>query len=280
LHHPLSFNLVARPGARGVRALITKEGGGMRSRYIVCFHVLLIVVCLAGCASHAVPYNPYTISAEQFHRNIHKVVVAPVAVPVELYEVCSNTVNLSIKPEIEAQLALRAITVVPAPEFEQMAKEAEEKEGGMFDPKSGQIDQLKCERVQSEICSAICSRYAADAVVVPSVIYHIAEVSQGIAEFCGAKQNVFSGGRQAVQWLLTGPQFGKVGVLCLQVEVMNTSGLCLYRNYGGIEALSSFPLGAPKDVPLAELFKNKQRNGTAVQLALGSIGVCPSKTEP
>jgi len=240
-------------------------------------HYLLLVglqVALTGwgCATTP-PYtkNPFIISKEEFKTRITTVVLEPLTVPDGLKDqeqVVAQFESLMTKKLVEA-----GFSVLNPQQVTEISQWSREQVGGVFDPVTGKRDESRFATARKLCLEELRTKYHADAVVCPSIQIAKAKFQNCWAKWDGVEEEispvyfgVFCG---------SGNVFGSVPALSLVVRIENMDGRWIYLNGGGIQVLSriktAFIAQSLTDVDRALLFANRERNQTAVNIALGPL---------
>jgi len=227
-----------------------------------------LVLLAAGCSSKAVRYNPFRVPREQFYSSLKTIVLAPISTPKEL-EV-SETVKAKFESLLATELRRAGFTVVTSEEPRTLWQAMADSVGGIYDPKSGEVDTARSRMIWDKVYSRLRENYDVNAVMYPGIDVVLAEFNNGNAKWHGTSENVQKG--KFWNFLSGTSHFGTTRALSLSVSLKDSNNVNLYVNAGGIQALDKVgPFGGFEPVPQEELFAKEERNVKAVRLALDPL---------
>jgi len=232
--------------------------------------LLVLVAALAGCAI-APPSNPFQISEEQFRTRVKRIALAPIAVLPHLG--ISESAKTRFDSLIEAKLQEAGFATLSAKNWGEIFTRIEQEVGGLFDPRTGSLDETKVKTVLARTANEVRSKFQFDAVLFPRV--HVVKASWGgfRAEWDGVSETLGS--------LFFAPNAsGTMSALSLNVSINGPEpgAPAQYRHRAGIQVLEKLlpiterlfgKLFVP--VPQEELLTNDERNRAAVEIALGLL---------
>ena len=225
----------------------------------------LVAFFFVSCATTA-PYNPFKIAKEEIYGKVERVALVPVVVPEDLED--PGSVKAEFDSLIEAKLREAGFSVVPSEAYSKIWEQAIEKVGGCFDPITGKPDKAKLKTVQEQCHHQVCTKFNADALLYPSIVLVKANFHYNRATWDGVEENI---GPKGWKGFFAGDYQGAVGALSLKVALQDVHGAGMYLNRGGIQTLAKISGGQFVPVPQEELIANKERNNSAVEIALGPL---------
>ncbi|PYN57595.1 MAG: hypothetical protein DMD92_13970 [Candidatus Rokuibacteriota bacterium] len=233
---------------------------------------LVFAIAVGGCAT-ASPSSAFQIPEEQFHSKVKRIALAPIAVPSQLG--VSEPAKLRFDALIEAKLQEAGFTTFPATEWGEAFTRIQQEAGGLFDPRTGELDDAKVKTILLRTVEELRGRFQLDAILFPRVHVVKAKFTGAWARWDGASDSLTSG----LSVLATSGISGTVPALTLVVSIDSPADeLALYRRGAGIQVLEKLaPLTerlsgkwlAP--VPREEVLANEERNLAAVGIALGPL---------
>ena len=231
---------------------------------------LALVVALIGCATPA-PYNPFQISEEQFRAKVKRIALTPITVPQGLE--ISESAKLRFDSLIEAKLQEAGIATFPAKNWGEVFARVQQEVGGVFDPRTGSLDETKVKTAWARTVDEIHTRFQFDAVLLPAVVIVEADLRspdlarQFFSEAYSAQLGAaFFGAPTTMPALL----------LVVSIGDRDPKGSVQYRHRAVIQLLKKpAPIterfSDKPPVPREELLTNDERNRAAVEIALGPL---------
>ena len=232
---------------------------------------LVFVVAVGGCAT-ASPSNPFAIPEEEFRTKVKRIALAPLAVPPQLG--VPEPTKLRVDALIETKLREAGFATFPASEWGEVFTRTQQEVGGLFDPRTGGLDDAKVKTIVARTIEDIRGRFQLDAVLLPRVQVVKANFVGAWARWDGVSDALASG----LSVLATSGVSGTVPALSLVVSIDSPDGLALYRRGAGIQVLEKLAPVTERlsgkwlaPVPREEVLANEERNLTAVERALGPL---------
>ncbi|HEY5754603.1 MAG TPA: hypothetical protein VIU34_02210 [Steroidobacter sp.] len=165
-----------------------------------------------------------------------------------------------IEQEMVARLQEAGFKVVPPDELRASRETAAAAVGKLFDPITGEADELKLEQYQQSIWKDYRSRHQVDGYVFSALVTRSATESQGSSEWDGATDSTTGLGALANFMSGSKRQMAVVPALSVAVWLTDTNMNMQYLAAGGLHLLMYLrkPPGAPVDyvevAPAPELF--------------------------
>lgn len=165
-----------------------------------------------------------------------------------------------IEQEMVKRLQEAGFKVVPPDELRVSRETAAAAVGNMFDPVTGEPDELKLEQYQQAIWKDYRSRHQVDGYVMSALVNRSATESQGSSEWDGATDSTTGLGALASFMSGSKRQMAVVPALSVGVWLTDTDMNMQYLAAGGLHLLMYLrkPQGAPVDyvevAPAPELF--------------------------
>jgi hypothetical protein len=245
----------------------SNEEAEMRKRVYVS--VLMLAFVVGGCATTPT-YNPFQIPQSDFHLKIKTIAMSPLVIPKWIGS--PEAVKSKMEDRIRAQLEEAGFKIIPPEKFQEIWDRLLDQMGGVFDPLTGEIDKEKLETIRSYARREVSLKYGVDAFLHPSI------------ELVGAKVDGFSaiwdGTTDSIifkEWY--GAYHGVTNALSLAIIIVDTNGVNLYINRGGIQVASKIYNGRFIEVPPSELLANEERNMEAVYIAFKALVEKPLPTK-
>jgi len=235
--------------------------------------LLVLTFGLVSCASTP-PYNPFQTSKDQFRSQVKRIVLIPVAIPPQLGVSKDAKHNFDIL--IEKNLDDAGFTTFPASNWGVVFERNKQKAGGLFDPKTGKLDENKVHIIWTKTAEEIRTQFKFDAILVPRIHVVKANWQSAWANWDGTSEALATG-----LGVFGAPNaYGTLPALSLYVSIgsSNPDGPALYRQHAGIQVLKkltplterfSGDLFTP--IPKEEILTNDERNRTAVEIAFGPL---------
>jgi hypothetical protein len=231
--------------------------------------VLTWVVAVGGCAT-ASPANPFRIPEAQFRTRVTRIALTPIAVPSQ-FGVPAPT-RARVDALIEARLQQSGFATLPASDWLEVFTRRRQEVGGLFDPRTGNLDDAKVKTVLAKTIEDIRGRFQLDAILLPRVQVVQANFNGAWARWDGVSDSLTSG----LSVLATSGLSGRVPALSLVVSIEGPGDeQALYRHGAGIQVLEKLAPVADRftgkwlaPVPREDLLANEERNRAAVELAL------------
>ena len=224
------------------------------SRQLRWMAILMVALTGAGCAT-----DPLKIAQHIIPGQIKTIALAPVGVPPDLGH--PEPVMAKFESLLEAKLREGGFSIVPSREFVEIWKRMAEQVGGYFDPVTGKREEAKFRAVQEHALRELSATFKADALVQARIQPVTVPFRATEATWHGTSQLV-EGGWQ---------RFGTIGALSLVITIVDSHGVVMYTNAGGIQLLAEFKGNQLVLVPRHELFTDEERNAAAVNIALGPL---------
>ena len=224
-----------------------------------------------GCCAAKNKLQPYRIPQEQFHSQIKRVAIFPLTFNHDFGSIDYNEVRKNIETGIAAEMERANIQTIPSDKIEELAKEIEQQEKGMFNSRTGEIDEAQFEKLSMLIYEKISERFETDAILYSTIFVVSAKYSAGSAYFCGARQRASSAGKMALEMFLTGPGHGQIPASCLAITMSDMNDKTIYEHAGGIEILAKVKLGKIEPILPEKLFLDEERINEAINIALSPI---------
>lgn len=233
-------------------------------RLVLCVVTGLVALVGAGCATPPPLPDPFKIAQDEFYRQIKTLALAPIAMPRGLED--PEPVRAKFESLITAKLREAGFSTAPSQQFADIWQRMADQVGGLFDPRTGQLDEAKFKTVREHALRELSATFKADALMQARI--QPVTVPFRARPFFQSSEATWHGTSQSVE--STGSR-GSVGALSLIVTIVDSHGVVLYTNAGGIQLLSKLQGGRFVSVPRQELFADEERNVAAVNIALGPL---------
>ena len=151
---------------------------------------LVFAIPVGGCAT-ASPSSAFQIPEEQFHSKVKRIALAPIAVPSQLG--VSEPAKLRFDALIEAKLQEAGFTTFPAKEWGEAFTRIQQEAGGLFDPRTGELDDAKVKTILLRTVEELRGRFQLDAILFPRVHVVKAKFTGAWARWDGASDSLTSG---------------------------------------------------------------------------------------
>ena len=182
--------------------------------------------------------------------------------------------KLRVDALIETKLREAGFVTFPAREWGEVFTRTQQEVGGLFDPRTGDLDEAKVKTIVARTIEDIRGRFQLDAVLLPRVQVVKANFVGAWARWDGVSDALASG----LSVLATSGVSGTVPALSLVVSIDSPDGLALYRRGAGIQVLEKLAPVTERlsgkwlaPVPREEVLANEERNLAAVERALGPL---------
>jgi hypothetical protein len=229
---------------------------------------LLVAALAAGaCAPKLVPHDPFKVPRERFYGSLKAVALAPMRAPSDLED--AETVKARFTATVEARLRGAGLKIVPPAEVGPVLDAAVAAQGGIYDPFTGKLDQVKASAAKRTAVAQLRERYGADALLRVDLRVVSARLDHDVASWDGVTESAGIGFWKAS---------GRLPALSIVAWLTGADGTDLYSNAGGLRIIQR--LDAHRQmvkVPQAELFADEARNARAVSLALDPLLGTPAQ---
>ncbi len=234
-------------------------------RSIIVTYVAWFLV-LVGCAStpRVIRPDPYLVSKKSFKKSIKVIAVTPLQIPEGMVE--PGPVILEFSSLIDSVLASYGFSVIRPQRFDAAWRSIAVETGAFSDSASQERDEVRLSRELSRALAEFKPGIEVQGVLFPRIVVVQADFGAGSAVWDGVKQNIEAG--SVMTSFFAGSQRGVVGATSLVISVRGNDGSALFHNSGGIEILSKLIGKSFVNVSPQELFKDRERNREAVQVAL------------
>jgi hypothetical protein len=228
--------------------------------------VALLLTALAVGTAWAKKYDPFQVPKDEVRRTVKVVALRSPRPPQEVAH--PEAIMAEYDSLLAAELSDAGFTVIPASVADSIVQQVSDSLGGLFDVKTGAMDESKKEVLAERLRRELRASHNADAILYCSFELRKAVFGSGTARWDGVSETVTKG----VFGFFSGSQTqGTVGAMSLFVALQDLSGRDLYVNGGGIRVLSklsTFSREAFKDQPIDSVFARPKRNANAVHVAL------------
>ena len=237
-------------------------------RPLVALAAAFGAVLVSGCAGNA-RHNPFLVPQASIYGSVKTIALAPIVVPRQLGSV--EVERAKFDSLITADLRAAGFKVVSASQTEPIWSRVTDSPGGLFDASTGERDSTKVRVARRLLMEQLVSRFQADALLHPHVVFATARFNSGTATWDGTRQSYQSFGGKLLRALFGQETYGKTPALSLSLDIENLDGQELYINQGGLQLYEKPTDRDFAPVPASELFSDTLRNATAVHLALGPL---------
>src|SRR2546429_1494880 len=193
----------------------------------------MVFVVAAGGGAPASESKPFGIPEEEFRTKVKRIALAPIAVPPRLG--VPEPAKLRVDALIETKLQEAGFATFPAREWGEVFTRTQQEVGGLFDPRTGDLDEAKVKTILARTIEDIRGRFQLDAVLLPRVQVVKANFVGAWARWDGVSDALASG----LSVLATSGVSGTVPALSLVVSIASPDGLALYRRGAGVQLLPS-----------------------------------------
>jgi hypothetical protein len=221
-----------------------------------------------GCGGSKFVYeDPFVTPRNQFVDRIHKIGLMPIEMEssLEILDEERELFNSFFTKEF-LDVGVEVLKI-PVEEADSLCNALKDEVGGLYDPKSGEIDLPKYNLWRRKLLAELRNKYQIDGVMFTSIGVEMAVVNHDLAKWHGTTQGV---GKGSFLKAISGVSHsGTVPATVLYVELRDVDNVLLYKHSGGIQVLEKIgTYGGPKRISMDELFGNESRNLKAVQLAI------------
>ena len=226
----------------------------------------LVALVGAGCATPPPPPDPFKIAQDEFYRQVKTLALAPIAMPRGMEN--PEPVRAKFESLIAAKLQEAGFSTAQSQQFADIWQRIADQVGGLFDPRTGQLDEAKFKTVREQTLREISATFKADAIVQARI--QPVTVPFRTYPFVSSSKATWHGTSQLVE----GGNYGSSGsgpALSLVITIVDSHGVVLYTNAGGIQLLFTLNQRQFASVPRHELFADDERNAAAVNSALGPL---------
>jgi hypothetical protein len=229
---------------------------------------LFSLLGLFGCTTALPPraeQNPFRVAKAEILGRIRTVALAPVSIPEGLDG--PEGINLEIESLLEGTLREGGFAPVLPKAFGEAWKEAVDRVGGYFNPRSGEVDETRYREVRTLALRALKDSCGADGVLFPAIQVVEVEWKGGTVHWDGVSEHLISPGRQVLDTALIIQRTGRVSALSLALRLVDINGNEVYLKRGGLQ------LGARWDrsTGRSEGLTDRGRMERAVEIALGPL---------
>ena len=225
---------------------------------------IFTVLLLSACASTP-EQGPFATSREDVLAKVETIALAPVSF-LGIYQ-AQNDFAQQVEDLVSSELKQAGFEVIPSSVYQSVTQPIVEDAGGSFDPSTGKADTQKALQILTLARAELAEKHGADAVLYPQVTLVKANWKDGMARWDGVSTGI-TGKTGFGCTAGASNRKGTTGASSLKVTVVDADGTVQYSQTGGIELLSHYDSGF-KRVPQSELYRDKERNHQAVQIALG-----------
>jgi hypothetical protein len=110
------------------------------------------------------PSKPFGIPEEEFRTKVKRIALAPIAVPPRLG--VPEPAKLRVDALIETKLREAGFATFPAREWGEVFTRTQQEVGGLFDPRTGDLDEAKVKTILARTIEDIRGRFQLDAVLL------------------------------------------------------------------------------------------------------------------
>ncbi len=239
---------------------------------------LSLILWSGWACSSTTEYDPFLVKPEVLHADVQTVVLTPVQLPPDLD--IPERILLRLDSLIGTTVRTAGFTTVASHDFSEIWDRVQLEVGGLFDPRTGERDELRFADARELLAWELEDRFGADALLYADLVVVSAPFANGVAHWDETSQPLTGWGWRLLDALnaLLGEEGGSlpegtVPALSLSVTLERVSGEQLYANAGGIEVLEK--VGTSESdrtpVPQEKLCRNWRRNRKAVEIALGPL---------
>lgn len=221
------------------------------------------LAAVAGCAVRAQPGQNLKIAPSDLRDFVRTICLDETMLPEGIADPAKRQEQLEFV--FTQILGVAGYAVVDSEKTRAAIVETSRREGGSYDPLTGQRSQERHDQVSRAAFRELHERFGCDAVLVSRVVVVTAPWANGVATWDGVTDTL-RGGRQA---------FGTVGALSLRVLLFDLEVRELYYGVGGIQVLShvsdGFLRSSFAEVPHGDLLTAGDRLYGAVQASLAGL---------
>lgn len=235
-------------------------------------HVLILVILTAATTACVTPpYDPFVLDRAQIYERVDTLVMMPLQSPeFERKDEVSTRYEALITERLEAA----GFNVISSKESSSIVDARIEAMGGIFDPKTGRVDEGKQKAVNEHLAKELSTRYAFDAFIVPRIDMVKANWTGNTASWDGVT-DATSGKTGFWASFRNSNLSGTIPAISLIVVLKDkTDSESYYVGRGGIHLVArygeTFASGF-QDIPLSEWFVDEERDVTAVSIALSAL---------
>ena len=246
---------------------------------------------VVACTQPGPTYDPFVAPEAQVRAAIEAVVATPLIHPAELH--VSTEVSHRIDSLIKAKLDSAGIQVVAADEYSRIWDRIIRQLGGFFDPITGERNEVKFESARRILLREVRGRFGTGVLLYAELQIVEAVVEDGVARWDGTSQPVTGrGARILSEFRATFREdrfgselYGTIDAVSLMLAIDDGDGKELYRNFGGVEVLSTLALGGGGNDSSYALVADEGRVAYAVgivaePLSQARAGPPPPSTPP
>jgi hypothetical protein len=240
----------------------------------------LAVLLAAGLCANALADEfppPATVKAQ-----LKTVVLLPVDVPSGVPR--REDVVRRLEEAISARFTNAGITVIPAATTRALEQKLMLALGGLYDPRTGDMDKVRADTFDEHYFSEIRRSYPADAWVHASVVLRMAPAGGVWMQWDGVRESAIGSANNAADILHAPTVTGSLPAVSLAVVVARPDRQPLYARYGGLQPLQYFAeasaaksmFGLPQQIDMvptdeAALLSDPAREQRAIAIALDPL---------
>jgi hypothetical protein len=227
-------------------------------------------LCLAPTRSAAEDFDPFHVPAEQFHRQVKRVVLRPLAFPIGTHD--PARVRTDFEALLSAGLERRGFSVVASTEFEETWRGFASDLGGVFDSVTGEREESTFDAAWEHTTRELERRLDVDAILSPSISFDAVTPWHDVGTF--VTDSRWKALDEVLTWqgqplFVDQPQ--RVEGPYLSVRILDRGGVALYSVRAPIEWARVFALGGYEERPADALYRDAARNRAVVELLLEDL---------
>ena len=231
-----------------------------RLRALLCGGVGALAVACQGPAR----VEAFRVPREDFVATTRAIAVLPI-LQASAY---SREAARAIEADIERSLATAGFIVLPAEAFQEAWAAEERAAGGVFDPRTGRLDQAKFAELRRRCYDELMRIQSFDAVLVPSFEVVSAPFYGGFARWDGSNERMVGTGELDAR---IEDYEGNLSALSLRVGIHDLEDRPLYEHRGGIQTLARIEGGEFVELEPDQVLVDPELHREAVRLALAPL---------
>jgi hypothetical protein len=207
---------------------------------------------------------------------LHTIAIMPVAVPAGLTD--SAAASAAFTTLIVTTLRANGLSVFSPDSTMAMWEHVRDSAGGFYDTYTGKVIEANRQAVLRQFRLALKSEGDAEALLYADIRRVTIRFNGSKAQWSGAEEG--SGGFGGASRFLFGKSGGQLVALTLFVQVLDMDGKELYSGEGGIQLTQRIKMDRLVFVPADSILTQRDRNASAVHLALDSLARLGSSNGP
>lgn len=236
------------------------------------YSVIALGILFTGCAitptyDSCQVCNPFKVERNEILSKVKTIAIVPIKIPSKMDR--APQIAERYESLITAELSQAGFKVVPSKEYAAVWDPMVKQIGGIFDPKTGQLDQNKFKTVRELSLREMASKKKVDAFLQAGFIVAKARWHGNTASWHGTTEAV-TGKEGFLASLVAAGSAGTITGSSLLVIIADPNDKPYYANAGGIQLLMQYK-GDFVSVPESELFVDPGKDAKAVKIALAPL---------